>query len=199
MAAGIPDYDEIKLRIEPSRDGAYRVIASSEDGTATGTFTSPFNELELDNFILRVGVQRRTTRGFSSSQMEEAKRFGRRLFESIMQGDVAEAYDGARGIATDHNRGLRIRLELSSVPELMEVPWEFLYDSPTFLAQSIYSPIVRSLDAQAHAPSTQGDAAAADPRHDQQPARLPAAGRRGRADASSTPPSRRCASRGWSS
>ena len=148
MTAGIPDYDELALRIEPGHDGAYRVIASSSDGTATGGFATPFSDVELDNFILRVGVPRRSTRGFSSSQMEEAKRFGRQLFEAVMQGDVAEAYDGARGVATEHNRGIRIRLELSSVPELMEIPWEFLYDSPTFLAQSIYSPIVRSLDVK---------------------------------------------------
>jgi hypothetical protein len=147
MANDIPEYDELKLRIEHGRGDNYRVLAFSPDGgTSSGAFSAPFSELELDNFILRVGLPSRAVRGFSSSQMEEAKRFGAQLFESIMQGDIAEAYDGARSAANLHDRGLRVTLQLSGVPELMEIPWEFLYETPSFLSQSIYTPIVRSLD-----------------------------------------------------
>lgn len=147
MASGIPQYDELKLRIEPGPGDAYRVLAFGPDGgTSSGVFNAPFSSLELDNFILRVGLPRHGVRGFSSSQMEEAKRFGGQLFDSIIQGDIAEAYDCARSRANMHDRGLRVTLQLSGVPELMEVPWEFLYESPGFLSQSIYTPIVRSLD-----------------------------------------------------
>lgn len=147
MAEVIPDYDELKLRIEKGRGKSYRVLAFGPDGgTSLGAFRAPFDELELENFILRVGLPRRAVRGFSSSQMEEAKRFGGQLFESIIRGDVAEAYDGARSAATQHDRGLRVTLQLSDAPELMEIPWEFLYEAPNFLSQSIYTPIVRSLD-----------------------------------------------------
>ena len=39
MPDGIPDYDELKLRIEAAREGGYHVVASSSDGgTATGDF-----------------------------------------------------------------------------------------------------------------------------------------------------------------
>src|SRR3712207_5751421 len=100
MAAGIPDYDEIRIRIVPDRASGYRVLAFGPDGgTATGGFALPFSDLELDNFILRVGLPRRTVRGFSSSQMEDAKQFGSRLFDAPFQDDVAEAYDSARSLA----------------------------------------------------------------------------------------------------
>ena len=149
MAAGIPEYDEIRIRIEPGTDGGYRVLASTLDGsTAHGGFALPWNTLELENFLLRVGRPRRSGRGAgaSSQQMEEAKRFGGELFDALIQRDVAETYDGARHVASTAERGLRVTLQLSSVPELMEVPWEFLYERPNFLAQSIYTPVVRSLD-----------------------------------------------------
>lgn len=140
-------YDELSLRIEPGPESHYRIVVSGPDGsTASGTFALPFGETELDNFVLRVGRQRRGTRGFRSAQMEEAKQFGAQLFEALMIDDVRDVFRSARGVADSHRKGLRITLYLTDVPELMGVPWEFLYERPRFLAQSMYSPVVRSLD-----------------------------------------------------
>jgi hypothetical protein len=147
MATGIPTYDELKVRIEPGAEGAYRVLAFGPDGsTASGSFVAPFSDLELDNFVLRVGLPRRKVRSPGASQMEEAKRFGTRLFDALVQDEVRDAYLRARGAANAHDRGLRVTLQLTNVPELMEIPWEFLYERPRFLSQSIYTPVVRSLD-----------------------------------------------------
>lgn len=140
-------YDELSLRIEPGPKDCYRVLVSGPDGsTASGTFSLPFGETELDNFVLRVGRQRRGTRGYRSAQMEEAKQFGTQLFEALMIDDVRDVFRSARGVADSSRKGLRITLYLTDVPELMGVPWEFLYERPRFLAQSMYSPVVRSLD-----------------------------------------------------
>jgi hypothetical protein len=150
VAGGIPEYDELRLRFAPGDGDAYRVLAFGPDGsTAAGSFTSPFSVLELDNFVLRVGLPRRRTRSYGSTQMEEARRFGAQLFEALMQGEIGDAYVGARRLADAHDRGLRVTLQLSQAPELMEMPWEFLYDRPAFLSQSIYTPVVRSLDLKA--------------------------------------------------
>src|SRR5688572_1074819 len=97
MAERIPDYEELKLRIQPGPHGSYGVLAFAADGsTAQGSFTKPFSDAELDNFILRVGLPRRSVRAFRSSQMEEAKRFGSQLFDALVSGDVREVYQGAR-------------------------------------------------------------------------------------------------------
>jgi CHAT domain-containing protein len=146
-AEGIPDYAELKVRIEPGPDGIYRVIASGPAGsTATGAFAPPFNSTELDNFVLRVGLTRRTNRSYRSSQMEEAKRFGASVFDALIKDDVRDLYRGARNHADATGRGLRVTFNLTGAPELMQIPWEFLYERPAFLSQSIYTPIVRSLD-----------------------------------------------------
>ena len=147
MPEGIPDYDELKVRIEPLREGEYHVVASASDGgTATGDFQSPISALELDNFILR--VTRTRTRAYRSSQMEEAKKLGGALFEELLAKDVGDLYHGAYRVADSQGRGLRISLSMTEAPELLEIPWELLYDpsEARFLSQSIYTPVVRSLD-----------------------------------------------------
>jgi streptogramin lyase len=146
----IPEYDDLKLRIEPGEGKSYRVTAFGPSGsTATGSFTKPLSELELDNFVLRVGLPRRSVRAARSPQMEdEAKPFGKRLFESLMADEVGGLYRGARRVADSSGRGLRVTLYLTNVPELMEIPWEYLYDPSDrfFLSQWTYTPLVRSLD-----------------------------------------------------
>jgi CHAT domain len=147
MAGRIPQYDELKLRIERGPGDVYHVVAFAADGsTAEGSFSPPFSKTELDNFVLRVGLPRRNVRTYRSSQMEEARRFGAELSHALLQDQVREVYLGARRIAETHDRGLRVTLYLTGVPELMEIPWEFLYERPSFLSQSIYTPLVRSLD-----------------------------------------------------
>ena len=152
MAGGIPGYDELKLRIGPgpegTPEGTYQVVAFGPDGsTASGSFSLPFNETELDIFVLRVGRPRQGVRGYRSSEMEAAKRFGSQLFEALVGGAVRDVYRAARQAADQKDeRGLRVTLYLTDVPELMEIPWEFLYERPSFLSQSIYTPLVRSLD-----------------------------------------------------
>jgi hypothetical protein len=147
MAEDVPGYTELKLRIERDEEGRYRVIAFGPDGaTASESLSLPFGDTELDNFVLRVGRPRRGVRSYRSSQMEEAKRFGAQLFEALVAGEVRDVYRAAQGVAQADDSGLRVTLYLTDVPELMSVPWEFLYERPGFLAQSIFSPVVRSLD-----------------------------------------------------
>lgn len=147
MAEPTPSYDELSIRIQPGDGNRYRTVASAPDGsTASGAFVLPFNETELDNFVLRVGRQRLPVRSYRSDQMEEAKRFGSLLFEALITGGVRDLFRSARALAERSRKGLRVTLCLTDVPELMDVPWEFLYERPRFLAQSIYSPVVRSLD-----------------------------------------------------
>lgn len=147
ITEGIPNYDELKLRIGRGTEGSYQVVAFGPDGsTASSKFELPFDEIQLDNFVLRVGRPRRGVRSYRSSQMEDAKRFGSQLFDALLVGSVRDVYLGARRVADQNDRGLRVTLYLTDVPALMGVPWEFLYDRPGFLSQSIYTPVVRSLD-----------------------------------------------------
>jgi hypothetical protein len=142
-----PTYDDLNIRLQRGDGNRYHTVASAADGaTASGSFVLPFDKTEVDNFVLRVGRQRLAVRSYRSAQMEAAKEFGSRLFEALIVDEVRDVYRSARAIAEKSHKGLRVTMCLTDVPELMDIPWEFLYERPRFLSQSIYSPIVRSLD-----------------------------------------------------
>ena len=88
----------------------------------------------------------RGTRRVETSESARAKRFGRELFAALFQGEVRDVYRACLADARRQNRGLRVTLALTKVPELMDVPWEYLYDEPDFLAVSVWTPVVRYLD-----------------------------------------------------
>jgi hypothetical protein len=149
----IPEYDELKLRLEKEEaTGSCRVLAFAPDGVVRrGTFVPPFTDDELDEFVHEVGLARRT-RPSPTERMEKAKSFGSELFASLMKEQVGDAYQAARAAARAKDRGLRITLNLSGAPELMRLPWEFLYRRPRFLSQSTRTPLVRSLDLESARP-----------------------------------------------
>jgi outer membrane protein assembly factor BamB len=140
-------YTELRLRIERGpRRGSYRIVASGPSGETTGPFKLPFSKVELENFILKVGATRQGVRRIESPEMELCQRFGSKLFEALLDGKVGEVYRASYADARAAGRGLRITLSLTDTPELLQVPWEYLYDPPGFLAISSWTPIVRYLD-----------------------------------------------------
>ncbi len=79
------DFDLLVTRTE----GGYRAqVLSSPAGEATANFTVPFSELELENFILRVGRPRRGARRIGSPEMEAVRTLGKGLYEAVFSGDV---------------------------------------------------------------------------------------------------------------
>jgi hypothetical protein len=139
-------YDRLVIRIEPSAgQQGYQVSVEGEDGEGHGHFELPFAGLDIENFVLRMS-RGRGTRRMETSESERAKKFGRELFAALFQGEVRDVYRSCLADARRQNRGLRVTLALTKVPELMDVPWEYLYDEPDFLAVSVWTPVVRYLD-----------------------------------------------------
>ena len=138
----------LELSIERT-DAGYRVRIPLANGDTTGIeFTFPFSDLELENFILRMGQSRRGVRRVESPQMQAAKAFGTQLFETVFSGRVHDVYQNAFRSAEREGNSLRLLLRLSDVPELVNVPWEYLY-APVlgrFLALSTDTPVVRYMD-----------------------------------------------------
>ena len=100
----VEGYNELRLRFEPHRTRSYRVQASTATAEASAAFELPFNELELENFTLKVG-RPRGRRRIDSSAIGDARRFGDRLFRAVFRDQVYtlyhEALDDARGVSAD--------------------------------------------------------------------------------------------------
>ncbi|MDD7942912.1 SUMF1/EgtB/PvdO family nonheme iron enzyme [Actinomycetospora lutea] len=143
----MPECDELVLRITQESDGSVRVHARAADGAAGVLLTAmPFDLDALGELVERIGHPRRTVRSGRRSELDEAKRLGSGLFNAIVKDNVRDIYRDARRRAESHGRGLRLNLVLNDAPALMAVPWEYLYERPNFLAQSRFTPVVRSLD-----------------------------------------------------
>ena len=128
---------------------SYRAqVLSSPAGEASSDFIAPFSELELENFVLRIGRPRRGTRRIGSPEMEALKTLGKGLYDAVLSGDVRACWSTSVREAEAQNAGLRLRLRIADAPELNDVPWEYLYNSNLnrFLSLSEYTPLIRFLD-----------------------------------------------------
>jgi hypothetical protein len=114
-------------------------------------FDRPFSELELENFLLKIGRPRVRTRRVEAAPVAAAKQFGGRLFSAVFTGPVGECLRRSADRAQGEDATLRIRLRLSDCPELADIPWEFLYDQDDdwFVALSGATPVVRYVQVPA--------------------------------------------------
>src|SRR5262245_4236476 len=141
-------YLDFDLAIEPSGDGFVARVFNSPGGQASAAFKTPFSDLEVENFLLRVGRTRHAVRRIESPEMASAKAFGGQLFDGVFAGDVRGCLRSSIDEASRQGAGLRVRLHLGKVPQLADLPWEFLYNASMnrFLTLSVETPLVRFLD-----------------------------------------------------
>jgi hypothetical protein len=156
-------YDDFRVSFANVGPHRYKVVARDEAAgtTAEETFTIPLSDDQLADAVKKLG-QARAVRGVEaptqpvmrdvggdggSEVTVTAEDFGGRLATSLFAGPVGALYDGAVArVKALERRGVRLTLSLAGTPELLEVPWEFLYLRPTFLASQRRTPIVRYLD-----------------------------------------------------
>jgi formylglycine-generating enzyme required for sulfatase activity len=138
-------YLNFDVLIERSTERYRTRVIDSPTGTASAEFDLPLSDLQLENYILRMGQTRQGKRlPFESSELKAVKQCGESLFDAVFGGDVYTCFTISREWAREQGRGLRIRLHID-VPEFHDYPWELLYNSKTkqFLALSNDTPVVR--------------------------------------------------------
>jgi len=135
-------YLNFDLLIERTEERYVARVLNSPVGQASVRFNLPFSELELENFLLRVGRTRRGVRWLESPEMQAAKAFGGRLFRAVFGSDVQGCLRSSLDEARRQGAGLRVRLRLAEVPEVADLPWEYLYNPALnrFLVLSVETP-----------------------------------------------------------
>src|SRR5438477_13193772 len=99
----VQGYDELRLRIDRREGGSYHVLASTRSAEASTSFDLPFNELEIENFILKVS-RPRGRRRIETSAIGDARRFGDGLFKALFNGQIRELYRDALAHARSEAR-----------------------------------------------------------------------------------------------
>ena len=142
------EYDSFDLVVEQLGERYCARVVDSPAGQASIEFSFPFSDLQVENFLLRLGRSKGLARRVLSTQLAAAKDFGGALFEAVFAGEVRSSFRTSADQADRRGVGLRVRLRLVNAPQLAELPWEYLYDGvrDRFLGLSAKTPIVRYLD-----------------------------------------------------
>lgn len=141
-------YQNFDLLLERSAEGFRARVLDSPAGRPSGTFTLPFTEPELADLLARIMESQPTSGRLSSPALEAARAFGQRLYNAVFGGEIGDCLKTSVDRAEEQNAGLRLRLHLTDAPELVELPWEYLY-SPAlkrFIGLSVETPLVRYLE-----------------------------------------------------
>ncbi len=138
------NYRDFDLLIEQFGDTYKARVVDSPAGEAVAAFKLPFSLSDVEQFFVQIGH----TRLIESPQTQKMREFGQLLFEATFTGDVRDRLRESLNEVTRRGEGLRIRLRTGNLPELTNLPWEFMYDASLgrFLALSIETPLVRYLD-----------------------------------------------------
>ncbi len=142
------EFLDFDLVIESNGDGYGARVLNSPAGQASHSFRFPVDDWELETFLVWLAGAHYRTRRVESKEMRAAKQLGARLFQAVFAEEVRACWQRSLDECTRRDVGLRLRLRLTNVPELADLPWEFLYDSSVnqFLALSAKTPIVRYFD-----------------------------------------------------
>jgi CHAT domain-containing protein len=143
------EYVDFRLKIGPRLDDNRYIVRAASDisGEASGIFCLPFSEIELENFVLKVGLTQHRRRGIGSLEWETARAFGQRLFEAVFTPEVRACFASSRTNVQLGDNVLRIRLTLDGA-ELFNYPWEFMYDSSLGRFLTLYeeTPLIRYIE-----------------------------------------------------
>jgi formylglycine-generating enzyme required for sulfatase activity len=148
-------YLDFDLKIERAGKRYAARVLHSPVGEASHSFTLPFSEEKLENLLLKIGGRRLgPIRRINSAELEAARELGGKLFEAVFGDEVRTCFGKSLDEASRQKEtgiGLRLKLRLQEVPELADLPWEFLYDPRfnRFPAQSNQTPIVRYIELPA--------------------------------------------------
>lgn len=144
-------YLDFDLVLETLGDGFGVHVVGSPAGEASGRFTLPFSADRLENFVLKMGGARASVRRLHDPPRQLARDFGQALYDAVFAGEVEDCLRRSVLAAEEQHARLRIRLRLNRAPELLDVPWEYLYSTALGrpLALSTDTPLVRYVEMAA--------------------------------------------------
>jgi len=145
-------YHNFDLFITQCGDNYIARVINSPAGEARHSFVLPFSFDEIQTYLEHFNQTRTILLTHNNRQEKKnliSDRYfvGKTLYECIFTGDIEDVLQRCLAKVALKNEGLRLNLRLTEVPELINLPWEYLYDESKdyFFALSKQTPIVRYL------------------------------------------------------
>ncbi|HKO98687.1 MAG TPA: CHAT domain-containing protein [Pyrinomonadaceae bacterium] len=156
-------YQDFYLIIQPpDEQGRYRAqVLGSSGGTVEDRFTraeifgplparpnGPAPDAPTRKAELVLGGEMFQIENLQPPTLAEAKALGGHIFNAVFKREIYGALRRSLDQARNNRAHLRLRLNLTNVPELAALPWELLFNDKInhFYAQSIESPVVRYIN-----------------------------------------------------
>jgi hypothetical protein len=145
----VQSYLNFDLLFDKGEGGVYKVrVIDSPVGRVESHFDIPYTQSQIKSFIKK--HRGMNTRSFVLDEAEKPPlhELGEALYSSLFSSEIRSLFQRSLDIARTNDKGLRVRLLLSNVPELISLPWEYMYDhkQQRYIGNSKNSPIIRSLD-----------------------------------------------------
>lgn len=142
------EYENFDLLVEKRGRGFRVSVFGAPKGAAQSVFRPPYSEDELQEILTRLTSPPRDLLRPLESPRETVEAIGKKLFEALFQGKVAELWAASRAKTEGEGKGLRLRLRFQEASQYESWPWELLLDPSrrSFLALSVETPVVRYLD-----------------------------------------------------
>jgi hypothetical protein len=117
----------LNLNLTFSRqDDTYQAELDCPTGKSITIFNLPYSDKELSDLLARIRQPGPGARAASSTEAQTARDFGTTLFKSVFDKDSLPYLRDSVAQAAQKGFGLRIRI--SGCPEVVDLPWEYLYD-----------------------------------------------------------------------
>ncbi|MCB0062100.1 MAG: CHAT domain-containing protein, partial [Caldilineaceae bacterium] len=133
---------DLDLQLFPQLGGYLVRVFESPAGQAMSLFTPPFTQEEEAAFLQEI-----VPTGPPTSRMALQailKEYGGRLFDALFHDELLVCLERSLDEVRRRNGTLRIKLRLAETPELLSLPWEYLYHRRRnlFLGQSTTTSLV---------------------------------------------------------
>jgi hypothetical protein len=140
-------YFDFDLAVELTEDGDFVRVLAAPAGEAVAPFRNPFTRRELDDWRRLLAAP--GDEGLRGVERQNAiRQFGERLHRAIFTDNIRLCWDESLRLAYQQRLRLRLRLLLQTAAELIDLPWEYLFDPQRreFLALGPNTPLVRYID-----------------------------------------------------
>jgi len=141
-------YTDLQIRIsEAQEESCYHLQITREGHSVSDRIQLPYPIAGLQETADKISREIRRRRGAlpNGQAYHELEQFGQSLFRALFtQPNILPFYKETVR-ESGEKRGVRHRL--ITPPSLWYIPWEYLHDDMGFLSMSVYTPIVRFIEA----------------------------------------------------